>query len=101
TSLSWQQRFLFHLTDLFAAISLETAHRAHRQILSVQDYIALRRRASGMFNENISIQELLQTACDIICWTNDVYSLQKELASAELHNLVVVVEQTRGVFKRQ
>ena len=111
---SWQQRFLSHLTDLFAAISLETAHRAHRQILSVQDYITLRRRASGMYNsfdliealgtgempsslyENRSIQDLLQTACDIICWTNDVYSLQKEVAAAELHNLVVVVEQTQG-----
>lgn len=38
----------------------------------------------------------LATACnDVVCWTNDLASLPKEIAEGNVHNLVVVLQHER------
>jgi hypothetical protein len=46
-------------------------------------------------------QDTLRAACDVVCWTNDVYSLNKETALGEYHNLVTVVEHNRGLTRAE
>ena len=46
-------------------------------------------------------REALNAACDVVCWTNDVCSLDKERALGEHHNLVSIVEHTRGLGRER
>jgi hypothetical protein len=114
TPLVWQQRFFNHLAELFAAVCLEAEDRAHKHIHHVQDYIKIRRVESAVYPsfdmielaehigipaeiyEGPSLQAILREAVDIICWTNDVYSLQKELVHSEIYNLVMSIQQGQG-----
>jgi len=44
--------------------------------------------------ETVSVIHALRTAAnDVICWTNDVASVDKEAAHGELNNLVAVLRQ--------
>jgi terpene synthase-like protein len=114
TSPVWQQRFSHHLAELFAAACLEAEDRAHKHIRNVQDYIKIRRVDSAVYSqfdmielaghveipteiyEGPSLGAILQDAVDIICWTNDVYSLQKELVHGEISNLVLSIQHEQG-----
>jgi 5-epi-alpha-selinene synthase len=111
TSSLWQQRFSYHLSDLFSAVLQEALNRQHKRIPTVEEYMSLRRRVSavdllfdmisltGLRDIPVEIYEdpcfgaILQGANDIICWKNDVGSLQKELASGEVHNLILSLQQ--------
>src|SRR5262249_53150865 len=46
--------------------------------------------------EGPSLQAILREAVDIICWTNDVYSLRKELAHSEIYNVVMSIQHEQG-----
>jgi hypothetical protein len=34
--------------------------------------------------------------CNIVCWSNDLFSLEKELSNGDTHNLVLVLQHDRG-----
>jgi hypothetical protein len=42
------------------------------------------------------IETLADIANDVVCWTNDLFSLRKELARGDVNNLVVVVQRARS-----
>lgn len=43
----------------------------------------------------------LDAACNVVCWTNDVYSLAKERSLGEVHNLVCVMASHHGLTMEQ
>jgi 5-epi-alpha-selinene synthase len=114
TSTTWQRRFAYHHVEYFASLQQEAANRLHQQIPNVQAYIANRRLTAAStvcldlielvhhieipveVYESQSFQTILNSVYDIVHWTNDVYSLPKELARGEVNNLVVVVQYEEG-----
>jgi 5-epi-alpha-selinene synthase len=110
TSATWQQRFARHHVEYFASLQQEFANRLHQQIPSMQAYIMNRRLTAAStvcldlielvhhieipveVYESHPFQAILNSTYDIVHWTNDVYSLSKELAYGEVNNLVVVVQ---------
>ncbi len=48
-----------------------------------------------------SYQALLTAAADVVCWTNDIMTLDKELAHDDRQNLVCVLKQDRDCSLQQ
>ena len=114
TSATWQQRFARHHAEYFAGQRQEVANRLQQKIPTMQDHIINRRSTSFSTTsmdlielvhhieipveiyESQPFQTMLNSMYDIVGWTNDVYSLPKELAHGEINNLVVVVQHEEG-----
>jgi hypothetical protein len=106
---AWTQRFVDHMTAGMAAAAWETANRAAGRVPAPAQYIQARRHTGAIYvcMDLIEIvtgmavpadrypsepfHTALTAACDVVCWTNDVYSLDKETRLGEYHNLVSVV----------
>ncbi|MFI6442234.1 terpene cyclase [Streptomyces sp. NPDC050759] len=115
----WRRRFVRHLElCLSTAADWEAGNRQRAEIPSEDSYIANRRHTGAIYPcmdlieiaEGISIRDdlhrspeftaALDAACDVVCWTNDVYSLEKERSLGEVHNLVYLVQHHRGLDPR-
>jgi hypothetical protein len=114
-SAAWRSRFIRHVVDCFTAACWEAENRIHGTIPDERTYIAKRRHTGAIYicmdlievAANIEIppqivadplfQRALDAACNVICWTNDVFSLRKERSLGEYHNLVHIVEHGRGL----
>lgn len=112
---AWRSRYRAHYRD-WLALSLRA--RPHRQgrsaLVSVPTYIRRRRLHSGAemtfdllevghdreLPEAVVDSDLYRTvrfaANDAISWTNDLYSLPKDLAEGDADHLTAVVRQARG-----
>jgi Terpene synthase family 2, C-terminal metal binding len=115
-SAAWRQRFTGHLVDcLETAAVWEVGNRVQGIVPDEDTYIAKRRHTGAIYvcMDLIEIVErldvpgrvydsprfaaALDAACNVVVWTNDVYSLEKERSVGEVHNLVYVVEHHRGL----
>lgn len=109
TSSTWSERFVQHHRDLFAGQQWETHNCVYSHVPDLETYRTKRRESIGAdliydlitlsegwdplpeFYQARSYQDLLSVAGNICAWTNDVYSLRKELAENEVNNIVLVV----------
>lgn len=105
----WQERFQRHHVRYFAAHRWEARNRARNHVPVRAEYVRNMRVAAGMdivFDlaelaggirlpascyRSPLYRDVLEAAGNVICWTNDVYSLPRELACDEVNNLVMVV----------
>ncbi|WP_341721056.1 hypothetical protein QQG74_15830 [Micromonospora sp. FIMYZ51] len=108
-SADWRSRFVTHVAAGAIAACWEADNRAAGTVPDEQSYVENRRHTGAIYVcmdliEVVRDIELpaevidgevfagtLRAACDVVCWTNDVYSLDKESALGEFHNLVSVV----------
>ncbi|GIE95445.1 terpene synthase family protein [Paractinoplanes rishiriensis] len=114
TSAAWRARFAGHLDEcLRQATEWEAANRVRQVVPDERTYIRNRRHTGAIYvcMDLIEIVEgvelapevvasadfaaALDAACNVVCWTNDFYSLEKERAHGEVHNLVYLVEHHR------
>lgn len=113
-SASWHERFVQHHVDFFAAQRWEAHNRAQTHIPERDTYLPKRRKTSGGYiatdlialadNSDLppslyyreTYQDLLAVTANVASWTNDVYSLRKELVAGEVNNLVVIVRNEQG-----
>lgn len=110
----WRNRFVSHLAQCLATATVwEARNRMCGSVPSEEAYIAHRRHTGAIYvcMDLIEIVEgvevpppiydtpafhtALDAACDVVCWVNDVYSLDKERSLGEVHNLVRVVQHHR------
>ncbi|WP_369172886.1 terpene cyclase [Streptomyces sp. R28] len=116
----WRHRFVRHLEEcLTAAAVWEAGNRVRGVVPEEDDYIANRRHTGAIYvcmdlvevverlevpvgvYDSEEFQEALDAACNVVCWTNDIYSLEKERSLGEVHNLVYVVLHHRGLDGRR
>ena len=108
----WRERFIQHFADYFASLYWEAQNRVSDSIPDLPTYITKRRDLAGMpialdlawLVEHIdlpqdvyvhpTVQILIETTSNVVGWTNDVFSFEKELAQGENSNLVVVAQHT-------
>lgn len=105
----WMARFLANVQDYFDASVWEAGNRADRRVPDLATYIRLRdltgavKTCFDMFElidgplaiearHDARIVHLMQLANRAICWANDLFSIHKELAHGDVHNLVIVVQ---------
>lgn len=117
TSPAWQRRFSGHLADALTAVRREIALRDTGVPPTLAEYRTLRRDTSG-FVPTLDIlevchraelppavhgapayQDLLRAAIDTNAWSNDLYSLDKEVACGLVTNLVLILEHERGLTR--
>ncbi|MEU9003191.1 terpene cyclase, partial [Streptomyces sp. NPDC048551] len=111
---SWRGRFMDHLVQcLTTATVWEAENRMRGSVPSEESYIFNRRHTGAIYAcmdlievvEKVEVpapvydtpvfRTALDAACNVVCWVNDVYSLAKERALGEVHNLVHVVQHHR------
>ncbi|MBV1957394.1 terpene cyclase [Streptomyces albidoflavus] len=112
----WRRRFIQHLEDcLLTATVWEGGNRIRGIVPDEATYIENRRHTGAIYVcmdlidivEHLDVPEelydspeftaALNAACNVVCWTNDVYSLDKERSLGEVHNLAYLAEYHRGL----
>ena len=119
TTSAWRHRFFRHVAAGAMAALWEAQNRVQNVVPDEDDYIQQRRHTGAIYVcmdfidvvERIDIpvdvyesplfQDTLKAACDVVCWTNDIFSLEKEHSLGERHNLVSVVEHHRRLTRQQ
>lgn len=114
TTTRWQRRFAGHLRDYLDAYIWETGNRARGETPDLTVYIQKRQDAGAMhlaldyidlaehvelppeIYEGTLIQSLLLTINNIVCWQNDIVSVEKEIAHGDFSNLVLVLQKAYG-----
>ena len=111
----WQHRFLHHVFDYFRAYVWQAAHRREGGTPDPDTFPQMRRDAGAImpsldlieFVESAALppslyysrtyQRLLVAASNVVCWTNDLMTFEKEIARGDHHNLVSVVRDSENV----
>jgi hypothetical protein len=105
---AWQLRFRQHVSEYLSGCVWQAAHRQSGQVPN-PDAFAQWRRAFGAIMPSFDLiertdggalpssvyysrpyQDLLIAAADVVCWTNDLMTVDKEAEQGDLHNLVLV-----------
>lgn len=113
SSLEWRERFLRSVEDYFSACLWEAENRAANRIPDRATYIRLR-PFTGALNTDFeliepcehihlpaevyqdpTLQRLSLMCNNVVCWSNDIFSLDKERRTDNRHNLVIVVKNER------
>ncbi|GAA3841466.1 hypothetical protein GCM10022226_74920 [Sphaerisporangium flaviroseum] len=116
---AWRHRFVGHIAEGGLAAFWEAENRVGGVVPDEASYIVRRRHTGAIYvcmdlieiaeraevparvYDDAAYQDALRSACDVVCWTNDVYSLEKELSVGEYHNLVAVVEHGHGLTREE
>ncbi len=110
----WQKRFIDDTEKYLEAQIWEVNNRNNNQVPRVEDYIMNRQHTGGVFPcfdlieavdriylppeaRNRIVIELTKAANNLIVWSNDMMSLQKEVVVGEVHNLIVVLQHQRQI----
>lgn len=105
------RRLHLHLLEYLAGNLRQAAYRGLGDVCDLAEYGPLRRAAGGILVTfdlveiaggaelppsvyySRTYQRLLAAAGDVVCWTNDVLTIDKEAAAGDLLNLVTVLQR--------
>lgn len=106
----WRERFLRSVDDYFEACLWEAGNRAANRVPDMATYIRLR-PFTGALNTDFELiepcehihlppavyqdpvlQRLALMCNNVVCWSNDIFSLEKERRTDNRHNLVIIVK---------
>ncbi|MCW5317804.1 terpene synthase [Nostoc sp. KVJ3] len=108
-SIKWFNYFISYLEDYFFGCVQEATNRAKGIVPDVDTYIMIRRSSVGVYavlalaefcnqfiipdvSRNHSLVKKLELiTTDIIAWSNDIFSVSREIASGDVHNLIFVL----------
>jgi germacradienol/geosmin synthase len=115
-SVPQRRQFRTAIEDMTASWLWELANQAQNRIPDPVDYVEMRRKTFGSdmttslarlthgdvvpaeIYETRTLRELETAAQDYACFTNDLFSYQKEIeVEGEVHNMVLVVESFLGL----
>lgn len=112
---AWLQNVTEHVSAYFRSLAWEADNRARGVIPSTDEYVHMRPLTAGLAIDEAflslvdqlrlpahvyahpAVQALTQHANRAVCWSNDIISLDKELQGGDVHNLVLVLRQERGM----
>lgn len=115
TPVEWLARFTERLFELFQGFEAEALGRKQQVIPRLEEYLKIREVTVGLYVEfefgaltngivvpssvqqHPTFKRLVRHACNIVGWANDIYTYKKEILQGEVHNLVVVAMNERGL----
>ncbi|XXF77782.1 hypothetical protein P2318_32740 [Myxococcaceae bacterium GXIMD 01537] len=108
-------RYAARLRELYDYIMVETTNRSIQAIPRLNTYFRMRQVTIGLqpffvlwevaegvtladeVREHPALRTLAARASNIVGWANDLFTYPKELLEAEVHNLVLVLMNERGL----
>lgn len=112
---AWMRRFVRGVENYFEATTWEATNRAQGIVPDPDTYARMRPLTAGLAvddelielagearlfggaREHPTVRRLTLASHRAVCWANDVVSLEKELAHADVHNLVLVLVHAEGL----
>jgi 5-epi-alpha-selinene synthase len=106
----WFNTFIQVIENYFEGCIWEANNRAQQQIPDVDTYTKKRLDTGGVYSifklleftqriflpetvqENFVVKELGKIANNVICWSNDIFSLPREMKQGDFHNLVLAIK---------
>lgn len=114
---AWRARFGASFRAYLAAQHVVVDHRTGRRELTLADYLRLRRDLVGieLFLDLLAVLDgpdrpdpdpgstarLRSATADVVSWTNDLFSVEKDLAFGEPANLVLLTQREQGLSWQQ
>lgn len=111
----WMRRFTRSIRNYFDATVWEASNRARSVVPDPEPYIRMRPLTGGLdideeliglsddsrpprrVLDNPAVKRMTRASMNVVCWSNDVLSLEKELAHGDVHNLVIVLREATGL----
>ncbi|MGR9100318.1 MAG: terpene synthase family protein [Gammaproteobacteria bacterium] len=112
---SWLTRFIQSAAEYFESTEWEAENRKNNIWPDADDYIRLRPFTGGLLTDidlveltesislplavrkHPSIQELISITNNVVCWSNDIISLQKERKHQDMHNLALIFDHHQSI----
>lgn len=112
-STAWQSRFVRSMEEYFTSCHWEARNRAMGLTPAVAEYITMRPYTGALFADveaieiiekvylpahvlqHFIVQRLVLACNNIVCWSNDIFSCDKEARQGDVHNLVLVLSHER------
>ncbi len=109
--LSWLTRFIQSAAEYFESTQWEAKNRQNNLWPESETYIRMRPYTGGLLTDIDLIEltesiilpltvrkhpifaEFIEITNNVVCWSNDIISLQKEHDHQDMHNLVLVMDQ--------
>ncbi|MGR9114192.1 MAG: terpene synthase family protein [Gammaproteobacteria bacterium] len=113
--LSWLTRFIQSAAEYFESTEWEAENRQSNSWPEAETYIRMRPYTGGLLTdidlieltESISlplevrkhpcIRELTEITNNVVCWSNDIISLQKERKHEDMHNLALIFHHHQSI----
>jgi Terpene synthase family 2, C-terminal metal binding len=110
----WMERFSRSIEEYFKACVWEARNKTAQAIPDIASYIRMRELTGAVqpsfelagvlrlaelspeMMEEPALKRLNMMANHVICWFNDIVSLEKELLTGEIHNLVLLIQRESG-----
>lgn len=111
----WMERFLQSVAASFDASIWEAGNRARGVVPDMDTYLAYRPFTGGVYTlvETIELteqlglpneiyddpylQRIVRRAVNVVCYSNDIVSLAKEIKQGDVHNLVLVLQHRHKI----
>lgn len=114
-SSAWMDRFNIRVAEYFEALVWEARNRELGEWPDVPTYIQMRPYTGAVYTaldlieltegqtlplivrKHPDFQRLMVLTSNVVCWCNDLFSLLKERAHGDMHNLALVLEHKEGI----
>jgi 5-epi-alpha-selinene synthase len=108
---TWMRRFIRSVRDHFDSTVWEAANRLEGLTPDIKVYVRMRPITGGLYvdtefieitehthlpldvRQHRDVKSLMQASNNVVCWANDIISLEKEVQRGDVHNLVLVLQQ--------
>ena len=115
----WMRRFVRTFRGHLEATLWEAANRARDVVPDLESYLRMRPLTGGLsiitelmeiiegnhlpqeVREHGAVRRVTEASHNIVCWANDILSLEKELRCNEVNNLILVLHHKRGFGLQQ
>ncbi len=112
---AWMMRFALGVADYFEACEWEARNRAQGTWPDPAVYMQMRPYTGALYTaldliemtegtilpltvrKHPLLQDLIGITNNVVCWSNDVFSLEKERAHHDLHNLALILQRHDGL----
>lgn len=116
---TWWARFAHHFSLYLRTYPWSVGNTARGTAPALVEYLERRRHSGGMYPaidlielvlhrelprgllEGSHLPLLSRITNDVVCWSNDIFSLEKENARGDVNNLVLVVEREERIPLQQ
>ncbi|MFY0255871.1 hypothetical protein ACDQ55_18160 [Chitinophaga sp. 30R24] len=107
---AWRLRFIRSMDDYFTSCIWEAENREKGIVPTIEDYVRMRPYTGALLADieaieiiekvylpeeivaHALVQRLIQACNNIVCWSNDLFSCNKESRQGDVHNLVLVLQ---------
>ena len=115
----WMRRFVRIFRGHLEATLWEAANRARDVVPDLESYLRMRPLTGGLsiitelmeiiegshlpqeVREHGAVRRVTEASHNVVCWANDILSLEKELRCNEVNNLILVLHHTQDLGLQQ